>query len=112
MVSPLHVLVGCQPKKQCSAFAQRPAGDRQGLDDDEIRHRESSAEILARTTHELEELRSENEELRKRALPASSTVGMEDFHTRTVDALTALDSARMDWYAEMFSLVSSSSETS
>lgn len=58
----------------CSAFAQRPASEHQGADDDEIRHRESPGEILARTTQELEELRSENKKLRRRFHPADGQV--------------------------------------
>lgn len=49
-----------------SAFAQRPTADSQGLDDDDIRHRETSAELRARTTQELEGFRTENAKLRKR----------------------------------------------
>lgn len=53
----------------CSAFAQRSGSEHQGADNDDIRHRESRSEILARTAQELEELRSENVELRRRWLP-------------------------------------------
>lgn len=49
-----------------SAFAHREAADRQEPADDDIRHRETSTELLARTTQELEELRAENSKLRKR----------------------------------------------
>ena len=56
----------------CSAFAQRDAAERQDADDDAIRHRETSAELLARTTQELEELRAENAKLRRREHEQSS----------------------------------------